>query len=204
MFEAFAQGRQDEFLKFDELKVELLLTHGTPKDHLWLTDLDLTKDGKGILFYHESGNMLSYGIFELDSVESFEEACKEVSRYFTGDEPTNNEKGETELKSLFDGTFIEDINFKIDTDRMLAFEFRAAEEVYIEEGDFDADTFRIEYFKESKQIYVATTFDEDYDVGEEITHLCDTKAMFEYCLEKDKTEEIEDHTEEYIQHCEGE
>jgi hypothetical protein len=202
MFEAYAQGRQEEILAFDEKKVDFLLKHGTPKNHLWLTDLDLTKDGKGIVFYHESGELLSHGIFELDSIDSFEAACKELSRYFTGEMP-NTEEGEDKVKPLYGKDFIEEIHFKIDTERMLAFEFRAAEEVHIEEGDYEADTFRIEYFKESKKLFVATTFDEDYDVGDEITHLCDTESMLQYCIDKEQTEDIEDHTKEYIEHCEN-
>lgn len=100
MFNASAKGLMKEILRFDEMKVELLLKHGTPKDQLWLTDLDITDEDKGIVFYHESGNLLSFGIFDLDDDNSFEAACKQLSRYFN-DENIWTDK---EMKELLESS----------------------------------------------------------------------------------------------------
>lgn len=51
MLNAYAMGKHRMLEKFDEVKCELLLKYGVPKRMLWLTDLDITNDEKGIVFF---------------------------------------------------------------------------------------------------------------------------------------------------------
>lgn len=140
-------------------------------------------DGQALLSYFQG--LENAGLVTNDNTEEYLE--------YYGEELEDGE--------LFGEGFIDQINFKIDTEEMSAYEFRASKDVYIKEGDYEADTFRIEFFKETNQIFILVAFDEDYDVGDEITHLCDTAAMLEYCINQDKSETLEDHTEQYIEHC---
>jgi hypothetical protein len=100
------------------------------------------------------------------------------------------------------------VNFRFKTDYLYAFEFETKESVtdegYIEEESL----FRLEYFLQDGRfvkrgdINIAVAYSEDYDVMEEVTFLFDDDALFEYFKQLDEENKLDDHTEEYIKHCE--
>lgn len=67
--------------RFNRRRRGALLRHGFPKDQLWLTECELTKDGRGIVYLHESGDTLTHAFFTDEA--SFEAACRYVGSYFT-------------------------------------------------------------------------------------------------------------------------
>lgn len=107
--------------QFESRKVETLIKYGFPYNQLWLTECELNDNNLGVVYYHESSEILAIGWFHDD--ESFEQACRTVAGYFnsesTKNDTTNNNSkdGVTNVANQisatvsykFDNEFINDV-----------------------------------------------------------------------------------------------
>lgn len=89
------------------------------------------------------------------------------------------------------------INFKVENEELLAFELVTKEDIWFEESEEFIDHFRLDYNKKENKLTVYVAWLDDYDVSDEVTSLFNAYDLLAHCLEADRLEELEDHTEWY-------
>lgn len=97
----------------------------------------------------------------------------------------------------------ESLNFIIDHEKLFftGYEFEG-KEIFIEETGGTQSLFRMDVYKETNVITVYSAYSEDYDVMENVTHLFDTKKLFED-IQKwiAEHENVTNNGDEYIAYC---
>lgn len=92
---------------------------------------------------------------------------------------------------------INTVNFKIENDNILAYEFETTEDIWIDEAETECSLFRWQFDKASKQTYVFVAWHDDYDISEDVSYLFDTKSLLEYFLKQETQKQIPDNTIDY-------
>lgn len=99
--------------------------------------------------------------------------------------------------SLLANEVVSQINFKIDNQDILAYEFDSKDDIWIEEADDYCSLFRWQHDKKENEIYVFVAWYEDYDISEDVTHLFNTDALLRYFQDQETNKKIADGTEQY-------
>ncbi|MDX8367701.1 hypothetical protein [Cytobacillus sp. IB215665] len=97
------------------------------------------------------------------------------------------------------GKFL-DLNFMIETNEWVSYEFKGAE--IIIEGYGEQSLFRMFLYKETDEITVHSAYSQDYDVMEEVTWYFDIEKLHEDIEEFITKNGVEDISEIYKRYCE--
>lgn len=94
------------------------------------------------------------------------------------------------------------INFKIDADKLLAYEFETDVPVLIEEQGTHATIFRLEIHKDTFEKYIMVANEDDYDVMEDVTGAFNLAGVMTHLLVSDALLGIDNQTQEYLEEVE--
>jgi hypothetical protein len=116
-----------------------------------------------------------------------------ISEEVTGDKATFPSYIQVTMK-IFDEKVVNEVNFKIDNEDILSYEFYVNEEIWIDGPDDYHSLFRWQYNKTTNEVFVNVAWVDDFDLSEDVTYLFDTDSLGEYFK---KQENIQDETEQY-------
>lgn len=110
---------------------------------------------------------------------------------------------ELETETLHGIEVVNRVNFKIETDTLLSYEFETKKGIYAIESEDTFTTFRLDFFKCNGNIETYVANPDDYDITEDVSYLFDEQALLAYFQGMENAGfEFQDNTTDYLEHCE--